>query len=109
MRRLLLSLTAAVFLLSAPAAALAAPTCLDANGGQIRCGTPGAMPVGWTPPPEQAVDREDVGRADPDQIAFLICFLGGLFALIALLPDFDGWRPGGPGDPQEKDEEEERG
>jgi hypothetical protein len=26
------------------------------------------------------------------EIVSAICFMGGLFALIALMPDFDGWR-----------------
>jgi hypothetical protein len=34
----------------------------------------------------------------------LACFLGGLFALIALMPSFDGWREG-DWDRQEDDPE----
>src|SRR5262249_31538461 len=41
----LAALAAAMF--SAPQA-LAAPTCQTARGETIRCGTEGAMPVGWT-------------------------------------------------------------
>jgi hypothetical protein len=75
-------------------AALAAPSCFDRQGDMARCGTSGAMPVGWTPAPEQvraheaAMDSElGVGRT-----IGLICVIGGLFALFALLPDFDdGW------------------
>jgi hypothetical protein len=28
------------------------------------------------------------------ELASVICVIGGLFALIALMPDFDGWREG---------------
>ena len=55
MRRSLLALIAVAILFSAPAA-MAAPTCQDVNGGTIRCGTPGAMPVGWTLPFEQRLE-----------------------------------------------------
>lgn len=30
----------------------------------------------------------------PGQALGLIAFVGGIFALIALMPDFDGWEPG---------------
>jgi hypothetical protein len=39
-----------VALLLAASAAQAAPTCQDRHGGTVRCGTSGAMPVGWTLP-----------------------------------------------------------
>jgi len=72
--------------------ALAAPTCQDQDGGTIKCGTPGAMPVGWTPTPQHLLE---VSRAQPPgtdmanglQALYLIALLLGL---IALLPEFDG-------------------
>ena len=70
--------------------ALAAPTCLTSQGDTIRCGTQGAMPVGWTIPPEQR-------HADPvgdNETALLkvIAGLGLFLAFVALLPQFDGSR-----------------
>jgi hypothetical protein len=100
MRSVLLALIAAFTLLAAPAA-IAAPTCQDRNGA-IRCGTAGAMPVGWTLP---ASERRLRQRSEPpgpslETLLGLGCFLVGFFALIALLPDFDGrW------DPEEGDDE----
>ncbi len=101
MRSILLALIAAATLFAAPAA-IAAPTCQDRNGDTIRCGTEGAMPVGWTLPPEQ---RSRVLAARPPEppadLFGLGLFLIGFFALLALMPDFDGkW------DRQELDEEE---
>jgi hypothetical protein len=101
MRSILLALIAIVALFGAPAA-IAAPTCQDRNGDTIRCGTEGAMPVGWTLP---AAERSRVLAARPPEpppnLLGLGLFLVGFFALLALLPDFDGkW------DRQERDEEE---
>ena len=101
MRSILLALTAIATLLMAPSA-MAAPTCQDRNGDTIRCGTDGAMPVGWTLP---AAQRSRVLAARPPEppadLFGLGLFLIGFFALFALLPDFDGqW------DRQGLDEEE---
>jgi hypothetical protein len=89
MRAWILALT---LLFAAPA--LAAPTCQNRGGDTVRCGTPGAMPVGWKPSPETLWDREISRPPGPSlrQILGVFCGLGLLFALIALLPDFDGWR-----------------
>lgn len=89
MRAWILALT---LLFAAPA--LAAPTCQNRGGDTVRCGTPGAMPVGWKPSPEMLWDREISRPPGPSlrQILGVFCGLGLLFALIALLPDFDGWR-----------------
>ena len=60
------------------------------------------MPAGWQIPPQerQAHDVEMSFSLTLGQITGLFCFIGGVFALIALLPDFDsGW------DIQESDEE----
>ena len=83
-------------LAAAATPAPAAPTCQDRSGETIRCGTPGAMPVGWKPSPEQLWDREISRPPGPGAGKFLgvFCGLGLLFALIALLPDFDGWHEG---------------
>src|SRR5262249_42532053 len=71
------------------AGAQAAPTCQDIAGETIRCGTPGAMPVGWTLPAELRVSRQ-ASQMEPHQLLAMICVVGGLFALLALLPDFQG-------------------
>jgi hypothetical protein len=38
-----------------------------------------------------------------------ICLVGGLFALIALMPEFDGWREGDWDPPETEDEPRRRG
>ena len=91
MRRSLLALITVASLLSA-SAAMAAPTCQDSNGGTIRCGTPGAMPVGWTFPLQQPrFERDWVNPIEPNQFLELICALGIYFCLLAMLPDFESW------------------
>jgi hypothetical protein len=90
---------AAALLLAAPAA-LAAPTCQDRDGATIRCGTENAMPVGWTLPYEERKNRPPI--PNPGDLLVLIGTLGLLFALIALLPEFDG-RRGDDWDAQEGD------
>jgi hypothetical protein len=74
--------------------AMAAPTCQDKQGGTIRCGVPGAMPVGWTPPPQVLWEQELSRQPGPGtaELLAVFCGLGLFFALIALLPDFEGWR-----------------
>ncbi len=98
MKIVLTGLIAALVLTASTAQA--APTCGDRTGEMIRCGKPGAMPVGWAARPgdRPAGRSEGLGAG---QLIGLTLFLGGLFALIALLPDFEGrW------DGQENDEEE---
>lgn len=97
---------AAVFLLASPAV-LAAPTCVDRAGDTIRCGTPGAMPVGWSLPAQEKRDR-DIARsldASPNEWLKVFCVLGLFFALLALLPEFDGSRAG-DWDEQQGDDDE---
>lgn len=79
-------------LLFAASPASAAPTCQDRNGGTIKCGVQGAMPVGWTPPPERLWDRQLSQPPGPgaDTVLTALGILGLIFALIALLPEFDG-------------------
>jgi hypothetical protein len=76
-----------------PAAAAAAPTCLDSTGATVRCESPTALPVGESPPAPD-LPRSDIPLPAPETLFGLICILGGLFALIGLMPDFDGWGPG---------------
>ena len=104
----IMALIATILLLS-PHAALAAPTCEDRNGLTIRCGTQGAMPVGWTLPPEERLDRQKYRPAPPsvDMLLELICTLGVFFALMALLPEFEGQRAG-EWDRQEGDDQERK-
>jgi len=90
-RASLLAFLAATMLLTVPAA-FAAPTCQDRDGLTIRCGTQGAMPVGWTLPFEERkiiLPAPSIG-----QLVKLIGALGLLFALLALLPEFDRTRSG---------------
>lgn len=98
------SLVLALTLALAPTA-FAAPSCLDRHGEMARCGTAGAMPVGWTPPAAEARARlaaRDDGLS-AGQLFGLICAIGGLFVLFALLPDFDG------GWDRQEDDRERRG
>ena len=85
------AILAAVMLLTAHAA-LAAPTCQDRDGLTIRCGTNGAMPVGWSLPFEERTFKPPAPSIG--QLLKLILALGLLFTLIALLPEFDGNRSG---------------
>jgi hypothetical protein len=90
-----------VMLLLAGAGALAAPTCMDKGGNTIRCNAQGAMPVGWTPPPGILLERELSLPPNPGAGRLLKIALGlaVFFALIALLPDFDGdWNRRGKDD-----------
>ncbi len=104
MRLSILLMAVAGALLAAPAA-LAAPTCLDGAGSPIRCGTTGAMPVGWTPSPEQLSNRDSASSPGPSlsEAVAMIYVVGAIFALIALMPPFDG-RDGGDWGEQEGDE-----
>ncbi len=74
--------------------AQAAPTCLDGKGLTIRCGVPGAMPVGWQPSEAQIAQwrHERPPGPDANQIFKLVLGLAAIFALIALMPDFDSAR-----------------
>ncbi len=93
-----------VLLLAAPT--IAAPTCRDRTGATIKCGTDGAMPVGWSLPPE-LVDKRIPGIADPEPriLAETVAVIALLFTLIALLPEFDG-RRGSDWDTGEHDDED---
>ena len=100
MRVLVLTLA---LLIATPA--LAAPTCLTPKGDTIRCGSPGAMPVLWKPSPQVMWEREMEIKPPGPGKAQLLAVFGGLalfLALIALMPDFDGWQPD---DSNKRDEE----
>lgn len=107
MRATIPAVLAAALWLAAAADARAAPTCQDLTGQAVKCGTPGAMPVGWTAPPAAQWERDRALSPEPDTAEqwALVLVIGGLFALIALMPKFDGWTPG-DWDHQEGDEEE---
>jgi hypothetical protein len=66
--------------------AQAAPTCQDRSGVTTRCGTDGAMPVGWTAP---EWDRH-FAPADRGLIFKAVAGIVLVLALIALMPDFEG-------------------
>jgi hypothetical protein len=75
--------------------ALAAPGCQNRQGDMVRCDVSTAMPVGWTVPPEVFTARV-LSRTPPAQTRELVSVavvLVCLFAIIALLPRFDGSRP----------------
>ena len=67
----------------------AAPICQGRDGSPMHCEAPGAMPLGWTAP---AADRRVVDT-DRREVWMAGGILLLLFALIALLPDFDGSQP----------------
>lgn len=90
MRRFLLAI--AILLSASAGPALAAPTCQDVNGSVARCGTPGAMPLGWKLPDEEYDRRQAAlgNDTDPHALLHAIILVASLLAIIALLPDFDG-------------------
>jgi len=90
MRTLILPIAFAASLL-ATTAANAGPTCENRSGQAVRCATPGAMPLGWALPADERVGASSYDSLSPTQWFGLISLIGGLFALIALMPDFDGW------------------
>lgn len=74
--------------------AVAAPTCQDNAGQTVRCEAAAALPVGVSPADDSAARESDFPLPGPETMFGLICVVGGLFALIGLMPDFDGWGPG---------------
>jgi hypothetical protein len=90
-----LALIMAVTVTLGGGAASAAPTCFDQTGGVIKCGAPGAMPVGWSPPPEVRAAHIAQDPGPPlGEILEIFCAVGAIFAIIALLPPFDGTQEG---------------
>lgn len=82
---------ALALLFSTPA--LAAPICFTRAGDTVHCEVKGAMPVGWRLPPDEAARRE-MNQPHPtsSDILKVTAGLALFFALIALLPEFDGAR-----------------
>jgi len=85
---------AATALLLTASSVQAAPTCDNRIGQTVKCGTPTAMPVGWAPSPADIIDRPETPGLNPAESVALIYILGAFFALLALMPDFDGWQDG---------------
>ena len=50
------------------------------------------MPVGWTLTFAQRADSDWVSPVEPRQFLKVICVLGIYFCLLAMLPDFEGWK-----------------
>jgi hypothetical protein len=75
--------------------AVAAPTCQDIEGRTVRCGSLSAMPVGWSPTPTERFDRRPRPPDGPSfaELAAMIYVVGAVFAIIALMPPFDGRNP----------------
>jgi hypothetical protein len=69
-------------------AAMAAPTCQDRHGITVRCGTGAAMPVGWTAPVYERTVPPSGNKRDMVIAAGAIILL---LAMIALMPEFDGF------------------
>ena len=78
----------------------AKPPDLGVSANPVSAYTPGAMPVGWRLPFEERPFKPAAPTVS--QLLALIATRGLLFALIALLPEFDGSR-GGAWDKQEGD------
>jgi hypothetical protein len=89
-------IVAAELFVAAPVAP-AAPICEDRAGEAVRCVDSRAMPLGWTLPLDERLKHPDPGPPEPTTVelsgVFALIFL--FFALIALMPDFDGWAPNG--------------
>jgi hypothetical protein len=85
--------TAFALVLCAAPAAFGAPTCWSEQGQAVRCGTPGAMPVGARLTPAQVSARAaaPAGETSVLALAGLASVLVGIFVLIALMPDFERW------------------
>ena len=91
MRTCVPALVLGAVLLTATAAS-AAPTCLDRHGDMARCGTAGAMPLGWSGPADLEGARRVADAPGEGKLIGLTLFLAGLFGLFALMPDFeDSW------------------
>ena len=69
-----------------------APTCQTRAGDTIRCGSDGAMPVGWTIAPEERI--ADPFGGNGKAVLKTVLGLGLFLAFIALLPQFDGNKAG---------------
>ena len=82
---------ALALLFSTPA--LPAPICFTRAGDPVHCEAKGAMPVGWKLSPDEAARREmNQPHVPGSTILKVVAGLALFFALIALLPEFDGAR-----------------
>jgi hypothetical protein len=98
MRALLFALALLV-----PAPTSAAPICFTRAGDPVHCEARNAMPLGWQLPPDEAARHErEQPHPSTHMILGAIAGLALFFALIALLPEFDGARD------QDWDEQEKR-
>jgi hypothetical protein len=80
-----------VLLFSTPAQA--APICFTRAGDTVHCDAKGAMPLGWRLPPDEAARREmNQPHPSASNILKVVAVLVLFFALIALMPEFDGAR-----------------
>ena len=75
---------------------VAAPTCENLRGETVRCGTAGAMPVGWALSAQEREKLRPEPTNEPGAMKLLqtLCALGVFFSLLALMPDFDGSHAG---------------
>ena len=73
--------------------AVAAPICFTRAGDIVHCEVKGAMPVGWRPTAD-AFAHQALEHPQPSTSQILKVVLGLMlfFALIALMPEFDGAR-----------------
>jgi len=92
MRLLVLAFVAVV---ATGSAAFTAPTCSDAGGHSVRCGAPEALPIGWKPSAETSLSAPETSGPTPTQLFGVVCLVGGLLSLFALLPDFEDGEGGG--------------
>ena len=103
--RLVVAILAAAVLLAVAPITSAGPICEDRAGESVRCEDARAMPLGWSLPLDERLKHPRSGPPDPTPVqlggVFILIFL--FFALIALMPDFDGWTSGGPGEKGEGD------
>jgi len=69
----------------------AAPICFTRAGDTVHCDAKNAMPLGWRLPPDEAMRRE-MNQPHPSASSILKAVAGLIlfFALIALMPEFDG-------------------
>ncbi len=92
----LFAIIVAAALLVRASVAIAGPICENRAGEAVRCEDPRAMPPGWTLPLDERLRRPDPGPPEPTAVelggVFALVLL--VFALIALMPDFDGWTVG---------------
>ncbi len=92
-RRIVIAVAAALIFAGSPAAG--APTCQNLKGETVKCGATGAMPVGWTLSEREHPEQSEVPLAGSlSQWMQAVCVLGVFFALLAMMPDFDGSQPG---------------